>query len=697
MSLSANGQFFEKHLASSSAAAEDHRFKFVLNGQWVLQEGRPSTADENGNLNHQIHLESAAQHDHGLNPAARAFSPTFNSNASTQAETYPITKSRRSRSRSKARSHSRNSSVSSHHRSLSRHDELNPAAHEFKPQFQQPTHQVPHVSGYAAAAKKAPSPPIPEFKKPQLPKKKEASVNGTKKENKVPQRTDEETIDNSSEPVSKKHSEANNVKSDNHVMRTEVDPENPSRGRSSAQSEVKEVAIDVIDDVKKALPEVSEQASKAKETIVDAVENVTDTAKEVVAEATEVANQPPNEHANESSTEPASTGAEDQVGELNLDTIVLSADDYDVEQIRLMEEVCILLDRDDKPIGSASKKDAHLMSNINDGLLHRAFSLFIFNEEGKLLLQQRATEKITFPDMWTNTCCSHPLSIPGEVADDLPGSVLGVKRAAQRKVEQELGIKAADAPIDRMNFLTRIHYLAASDGKWGEHEIDYILFLRSDPQLKVNPNEVRDCKWVSQADLRTMFETTDLSYTPWFKLICETFLFKWWDNLAKLDSCKDEQTIHRLGLAPELFEKIQHTKQPSSDAESVSGDAEPAAEGQSLPLDFKSGTPAFENKSGQADTKPEPLVQQRSIDPESEPAAESAAAEFPTTAEVSRPSTGKKSIKANSNFFAFVFNALFGGIFRGCKFATFDHSNLLVSSIWAKLAIWRKSPDEPSH
>ena len=161
---------------------------------------------------------------------------------------------------------------------------------------------------------------------------------------------------------------------------------------------------------------------------------------------------------------------------------------YDEEQIRLMEEVCIVLDRDDVPIGSASKKvctfsvftalsanadqliSGHLMKNINDGLLHRAFSVFLFDSKNRLLLQQRASEKITFPDMWTNTCCSHPLGVPGETGADLETAVQGVKRAAQRKLDHELGIKAKQVPLEEFRFLTRIHYMAPSDGKWGEHE-----------------------------------------------------------------------------------------------------------------------------------------------------------------------------------------------------------------------------------
>jgi isopentenyl-diphosphate delta-isomerase type 1 len=112
----------------------------------------------------------------------------------------------------------------------------------------------------------------------------------------------------------------------------------------------------------------------------------------------------------------------------------------------------------------------HLMTNIDKGLLHRAFSVFLFDSQNRLLLQQRATEKITFPDCWTNTCCSHPLGVPGETGVSLQESVEGVKRAAQRKLDHELGIKKEQVPLEDFRFLTRIHYKAPSDGKWGEHE-----------------------------------------------------------------------------------------------------------------------------------------------------------------------------------------------------------------------------------
>jgi len=220
---------------------------------------------------------------------------------------------------------------------------------------------------------------------------------------------------------------------------------------------------------------------------------------------------------------------------------------YDEEQIRLMDEVCIVLDDQDQPIGSASKKICHLMENINKGLLHRAFSCFLFDSQNRLLLQQRASEKITFPDMWTNTCCSHPLGIPGETGSTLSAAIAGVKRAAIRKLDHELGIKAAQVPYSKFDFLTRIHYKAPSDGKWGEHEIDYILFIKTDVDLDVNPNEVSATKWVSESDLKTMLKDDSLKFTPWFKLICQSMIFEWWEHLdGGLERYMGEEEIRRM-------------------------------------------------------------------------------------------------------------------------------------------------------
>ena len=208
------------------------------------------------------------------------------------------------------------------------------------------------------------------------------------------------------------------------------------------------------------------------------------------------------------------------------------------------------------------------MTNINEGLLHRAFSVFLFDSKNRLLLQQRASEKITFPDMWTNTCCSHPLGVPGETGDELETAVQGVRRAAQRKLDQELGIKAAGVPLDKFRFLTRIHYKAPSDGKWGEHEsqsfpmhtyigsrrvltapnlVDYILFIKADVDHTPNPNEVKDTRYVYEAELKRMFENDNLKFTPWFKLICESMLFEWWEHLDQgLEKYTGESKIRRM-------------------------------------------------------------------------------------------------------------------------------------------------------
>lgn len=188
------------------------------------------------------------------------------------------------------------------------------------------------------------------------------------------------------------------------------------------------------------------------------------------------------------------------------------------------------------------------MSNIDKGLLHRAFSVFLFNHENKLLLQQRAEEKITFPDMWTNTCCSHPLAVTSELGSnsgDLEASVRGAKVAAQRKLDHELGIAAKYVPVEKFDFLTRIHYVAPSSGTWGEHEIDYILIIKADPVIEPNLNEVKDTRYVSAQELKEMFKDPSLKFTPWFKLICETYLFKWWTDLDNLNK-HQETTIQRM-------------------------------------------------------------------------------------------------------------------------------------------------------
>ena len=109
----------------------------------------------------------------------------------------------------------------------------------------------------------------------------------------------------------------------------------------------------------------------------------------------------------------------------------------DPTQLQLLSEQCILVSPEDQMAGAETKKKCHLNTNIESGLLHRAFSVFLFDRNGRLLLQQRSKAKITFPEYYTNTCCSHPLYRSEELEEN---EQLGVKRAAQRKLTHELGI-----------------------------------------------------------------------------------------------------------------------------------------------------------------------------------------------------------------------------------------------------------------
>jgi isopentenyl-diphosphate delta-isomerase type 1 len=228
-------------------------------------------------------------------------------------------------------------------------------------------------------------------------------------------------------------------------------------------------------------------------------------------------------------------------------------------QAALMQtDEVILVDFDDKVIGHGSKAHSHEFTSENPrGLLHRAFSVFLFDTTGRLLLQQRAADKITFPNVWTNTCCSHPL-YPTEVDDDAAlndGSVMAVKSAAIRKLYQELGIEAKDLPIKKFKYLTRLHYWAAdvvTHGKmspWGEQEIDYILFIQVDVKCKPNLEEVMDFKYVTEKELKAMMEpSTGLLWSPWFRIIAGTFLSKWWADLnttLTTDNFVDTKTIFR--------------------------------------------------------------------------------------------------------------------------------------------------------
>jgi isopentenyl-diphosphate delta-isomerase len=239
----------------------------------------------------------------------------------------------------------------------------------------------------------------------------------------------------------------------------------------------------------------------------------------------------------------------------------------DATQRELLAEELILTDTKDNVVGHCAKATAHLVSENLP--LHRAFSVFLFDQQNRLLLQQRSAAKVTFPLLWTNTCCSHPLF--NSVECNLSDPVTGVKLAALRKLEQELGIFGLKT--EDLVYLTRIQYRAVcrSSPAWGEHEIDYILLVRkaiapddsSAVGLKIQPNlnEVAAVKTVSLDELLEILHTRPETLTPWFHLIARKLLPDWWRNLdaalAQSHPYFDPIRIHHLRHDPSEAENDQ--------------------------------------------------------------------------------------------------------------------------------------------
>ena len=162
----------------------------------------------------------------------------------------------------------------------------------------------------------------------------------------------------------------------------------------------------------------------------------------------------------------------------------------------------IVIDDNDKVLGKKSKLECHLMSNINDGLIHRGFSVLLYNSENKFLLTERADSKITFPSCFTNACCSHPLYQQDEMEDK---GAIGIKRAAKRRMVKELGIDENEIDLDDMAYTNRFMYKAKSNDMWGEHEICYLLIIKKDYNLNINPNEVKSHRYVSKDELKKLY------------------------------------------------------------------------------------------------------------------------------------------------------------------------------------------------
>lgn len=169
----------------------------------------------------------------------------------------------------------------------------------------------------------------------------------------------------------------------------------------------------------------------------------------------------------------------------------------DVERIVSSEsEALILVDEHDNETGSMSKARCH----DGDGVLHRAFSLFIFNSDGHVLLQQRSSAKRLWPLYWSNSCCSHPRI--GE----------SMTQATERRSLQELGIRA------ELEFVYKFSYHAGFEGLGSERELCSVFLGRTSQSPDVNPTEIVASRFVSAEQLTNELAASPDAYTPWLRM-----------------------------------------------------------------------------------------------------------------------------------------------------------------------------------
>ena len=161
-------------------------------------------------------------------------------------------------------------------------------------------------------------------------------------------------------------------------------------------------------------------------------------------------------------------------------------------------EYVILVDEFDNALGTMEKMEAH-----RKGVLHRAFSVLVFNSKGELLLQKRAAGKYHSAGLWTNTCCSHP------------GPTESIGESVQRRVQFEMGINVKPA------FAFKFTYKAALDNGLTEHELDHVFTATYEREPHVNPDEVSDWKYVELSALRADLARRPEVYTAWFKYIVD--------------------------------------------------------------------------------------------------------------------------------------------------------------------------------
>ncbi len=166
----------------------------------------------------------------------------------------------------------------------------------------------------------------------------------------------------------------------------------------------------------------------------------------------------------------------------------------------MAQEQVILVDTNDTPIGMMEKMEAH-----QKALLHRAFSVFVFNDRNELLLQQRAADKYHSPLLWANTCCSHQREGESNIA------------AGRRRLQEEMGFTCT--LHEKFSFI----YKAPFDNGLTEHELDHVLIGTYNENPKINPQEVAAYKWMSIAAVKKDITLHPEIYTAWFKIIFDEF------------------------------------------------------------------------------------------------------------------------------------------------------------------------------
>jgi|TARA_B110000240_G_C13250542_1_gene347249 isopentenyl-diphosphate delta-isomerase len=166
----------------------------------------------------------------------------------------------------------------------------------------------------------------------------------------------------------------------------------------------------------------------------------------------------------------------------------------------MIEEQVILVDENDTQIGLMPKMEAH-----EKALLHRAFSVFSFNDSGELLLQQRAADKYHSPLQWTNTCCSHQRDGESNI------------EAGKRRLQEEMGFSCELSEV--FSFI----YKAPFDNGLTEHELDHVMIGKFNGVPEVNPEEVESYKWMSLEEVKVDMEMDESKYTAWFRIIFDKY------------------------------------------------------------------------------------------------------------------------------------------------------------------------------